>query len=222
MSWLVGQSPILAVARKRSGIDRGRNWNILWAAFPLIFLYCSSPLYYVVALFSMYFLWWCWLSQKHHYQSLTSWFMVVYICQKCIVFSKLLKVVKSSLFLTGFLDRSSKERIHANFRMSRDIHIQTHFWYSDAAQACVYKDRVVTSPPFVFNYNCYWCVNPIFGDHEWSKRSGVILYSTAIFTLLLEICCIRTLEFFSVSWYANLQGHWSTVCWKKKNSSLTC
>ena len=52
VSWLVGQSPILAVARKRSGIDRGRNWNILWAAFPLIFLYCSSPLYFPCTWFS--------------------------------------------------------------------------------------------------------------------------------------------------------------------------
>ena len=184
------------------------------------------PLLFFSALFSMYrVLWWCWLSQNHHYQSLT------YLVYGCLHLSKMYRVFKAFesrqvKLIFNWISRQKTERIHANFRMSRDIHIQTHFWYSDAAQACVYKDRVVTSPPFVFNYNCYWCVNPIFGDHEWSKRSGVILYSTAIFTLLLEICRIRTLEFFSVSWYANLQGHWSTVCWKKKNShafaSLTC
>ena len=97
----------------------------------------------------------------------------------CLHLSKMYRVFKAFesrqvKLIFNWISSQKTERIHANFRMSRDIHIQTHFWYSDAAQACVYKDRVVTSPPFVFNYNCYWCVNPIFGDHEWSKMSLVI------------------------------------------------
>ena len=107
--------------RKRSGVGRWKqNWNILWAAFPLIFLYCSSALYNVVvkafvALFSMQGSLMMLVLPKitkggHERDIIISLMSRLqrYICQICIVFkaSFFLKVVKSSLFLTEFLDRA--------------------------------------------------------------------------------------------------------------------